>query len=77
MYFPLKNETLGEKELTYEDIVRMIETKLESITNTTNTLAPSRTLGEELHPEVMNMIETKLESVNNTTDMLSTRINSY
>jgi len=68
--FSLKNETLGEKELTYEDIVKMIETKLESTTNTTNTLAPSTTLGEEFRPQVMNMIETTLEDVNNTTDMV-------
>ena len=66
----LENETLGEKELTYEDIVKMIETKLESTTNTTNTLTPSTTLGEELHPQVMNMIETKLENVTNTIDIL-------
>jgi hypothetical protein len=57
----------GVEELTYDDVKGMIETKLESVNNTTNTLAPSRTLGEELNSEVMNMIETKLESVNNTT----------
>ena len=60
-----------EEELTYDDVMGMIETKLESVSNTTNTLAPSRTLGEELNSEVMNMIETKLESVSNTTNTLA------
>ena len=60
-----------EEELTYDDVMGMIETKLESVSNTTNTLAPNRTLGEELNSEVMNMIETKLESVSNTTNTLA------
>src|SRR5918994_723565 len=55
------------EELTYDDVKGMIEITLESVNNTTNTLAPSTTLGEELNSEVMDMIETKLESVNNTT----------
>jgi hypothetical protein len=66
----IENGTL-EEELTYDDVMGMIETKLESVNNTTNTLAPSRTLGEALNSEVMGMIETKLESVNNTTNMLA------
>jgi len=66
----IENGTL-EEELTYDDVLGMIETKLESVNNTTNTLAPSRTLGEALNSEVMGMIETKLESVNNTTNTLA------
>jgi hypothetical protein len=65
-----ENGTL-EEELTYDDVMSMIGTKLESVNNTTNMLAPSRTLGEELNSEVMGMIETELESVNNTTNTLA------
>ncbi|HEX7143381.1 MAG TPA: hypothetical protein VF222_12975, partial [Nitrososphaeraceae archaeon] len=67
----LTDNGILEEELTYDDVMGMIETKLESVSNTTNTLAPSRTLGEELNSEVMNMIETKLESVSNTTNTLA------
>lgn len=64
-----ENRTLGLEELTYEDVKVLQGASLESITNTTNALAPNTTLGEELNPEVIEMIETNSENKSNNTNM--------
>jgi len=67
----IENDTMGEKELAYEDIMVLQVSSLESIRNTTITLAPNTTLGDELNREIIGRIETSLGSISNTTNMLS------